>query len=430
MREDKKPPASQSKPYLQLGVAIRNGHLDSRMQVLSGVLDYALEQTCIRALFIPIRDGWLPEAQLLARLDGLITLSSAEDGWIRELSRMGLPVVDCDGSFIGKIPTVWPGHRQQIAYEFVKNLGRKTIGYIGSRSHWENNQDVTARFRSDAEQQGLDFHEFADLLQDPAIDPPRMLAGDGGVALYQFLKDLPKPAAIWCLHDELATLVWRIAEELGLHVPNDLALMGCGDHVCALHGTAGLTTLNMIGSRVGYKAAHLLHRHLTGHELLEPAMVHLVQPGATVIERLSTGGSAPGNRGVQRAWRLLEDYPKEGLTVDQMIEVSKIPRISFYKQFEKAFGISPGKAIRSSRVRKAKKCLMSSDLSITSVGRFCGFAGESDFTNFFKREVGLPPKTWRLQTLAAVPEGNHQPRIVTAVAPPSNSGGSGGGLFE
>jgi len=409
MREDKKSADNLTKPYFQLGVAIRNGHLDSRMQVLNGVLDYALEQTHVRALLIPIRDQWLPEEQLLARLDGLITLSSPEDGWIRELSRMGLPVVDCDGSFIGEVPTVWPGHRQQIAYEFVKNLGRKTVGYIGSRSDWENAHALNARFRSDAEQQGLDFHEFADLLQDPAVDPSRLLAGDGGEALQRFLKDLPKPAAIWCLHDELATLVWRIAEELGIHVPNDLALMGCGDHVCALHGSAGLTTLNMIGSRVGYEAAHLLHGHLTGHALLEPAMVHLVQPGATVIERISTGGSAPGNRGVQRAWRLLEDYPKEGLTVDQMIEVARVSRIRFYKQFEKAFGISPGKAIRHSRVRKAKRHLMSSDMPIASIGRVCGFAGESDFSNFFKREVGLPPQVWRLQATSPLPAENHPP---------------------
>jgi LacI family transcriptional regulator len=393
---------NSTKPYFQLGVAIRNGHLHSRMQVLTGVLDYALENPRIRVLFIPIRDGWLPDEPLSARLDGLITVAGQEDHWVVELNRQGLPVIDCEGSFIKALPTVWPGDRHRIAFDFVKDLGRKSVGYLGPGTADRDGLSMGLRFGGEAELQGLGFHEFSDLPQDPALDPACMLAGDVGAGLRKFLENLPKPAAIWCLHDELATLVWRVAEELGIQVPNDLALVGCGDHPCALHGSAGLTTLDLLGSQVGYEAARQLHGHLKGAALLEPTMVHLVQAGAPVIERASTGGCGLGNRGVQRAWRLLEDYPKEGLTVEQMIGVSNISRISFYKEFKKAFGILPGKAIRHSRVRKAKQFLVGSDMSIANVGRSCGFVGESDFTNFFKREVGMPPKAWRARALSSM----------------------------
>jgi AraC-like DNA-binding protein len=102
---------------------------------------------------------------------------------------------------------------------------------------------------------------------------------------------------------------------------------------------------------------------------------------------------------------LLEEYPNEGLTVESLIEESKISRISFYKEFERTFGMSPGKAIRVSRTRKAKQFLLSTDMPISQVGRACGFTGESEFSNFFKRETGQAPKDWRKNSVEAWTHG-------------------------
>jgi DNA-binding LacI/PurR family transcriptional regulator len=385
--------------HFHVGVAIRNEHLPSRSHIYDGVLDFALERSRIRAFLLPIRDGNRPRESVLARLDGLITVSDPKDGWIREVATRGLPVVDCHGAFRRKICTVWSGHPQLIAYDFTKSLGRRAIGYVGTRGIDEEWPGLRAHISADAQRLGLEFSEFFDIEQDPSDEPWHMLEEDREEPLQEFLRLLPKPAAVWCLTDELAVLVWRVADQLGLHVPNDLALMGCGDHPCAIHGTAGLTSLNLSGNRVGFEAARLLYDHLTGSVKLDPTAVHLISTGASVIERSSTGGSSPANRGVHRAWRLLEDYPREGLTVDTLIEVSKVPRISFYKQFKKTFGMSPGTGIRMSRIRKAKMLLAGSDMSISKVARQCGFSGESDFSNFFKREVGIPPQIWRLPPL-------------------------------
>jgi len=98
---------------------------------------------------------------------------------------------------------------------------------------------------------------------------------------------------------------------------------------------------------------------------------------------------------------LMEEYPEDGLTVEFLIKESKLPRISFYKEFERTFGMPPGKAIRVARTRKAKQHLFGTDLQISQIGRLCGFSGESEFSNFFRRETGKTPMEWRRDARAS-----------------------------
>ena len=214
----------------------------------------------------------------------------------------------------------------------------------------------------------------------------------------------------------MAALIWRKADRMGIHVPEEIALLGVGDHPCAVFSTPGITTLRIPEARLGQEAARLVHMQLCGKETLASEFVSHPEPGVVVIERVSTGGTNPITRSIYRAWRLLENYPPEGLTVENLIEESKVSRVAFYKQFEKAFGMPPGKAIRMARARKAKEFLLSTDMPISEVGALCGFSGESEFCNFFKRETGHAPKVWRKQSHG--PFGNNVNDAHLPPAPP------------
>lgn len=380
---------------VNLGVMLREEHLRSRMQIFDGVMDYCLEQPNLKAFLIPLGKDSAPDPEILGLVDGLVTWALPGDQWIKDLWLSGVPLVNCNNAFLKETPTISPGRTQVLSYQYLKNLGRKNIGHIALTEQDDEYAREMESLRQVAEKDCLRIKTFRGVKTDPGLHPEHLLLGRGEEELERFLKEIPKPASIWCVHDEMAALVWKKAEQLGIRVPDELALFGFGDHPCAVHSTPGITTIKIHGARLGYEAAKLIHGHLSDGAPLDAKTPFFLQPEACVIERLSTGGSNPIHRKIQRAWRLMEEYPEDGLTVEFLIKESKLPRISFYKEFERTFGMPPGKAIRVARTRKAKQHLFSTDLQISQIGRLCGFSGESEFSNFFRRETGKTPMEWR-----------------------------------
>lgn len=380
---------------LKIGVVIRDAHLKSRMRVFEGASAYALEHSGISVFLIPSRNDTPPDREALARVDGLILWAAPGDLWVRDVWVAGTPVVNCNDAFIGVVPTVSNCGAHHRAFDFLLSLGRHTIGYVASAEVGAGCPDGAERFNKRARLHGLKPYHFDRVRKDPALHPEQILTGKDEPELEGFLTGLPKPAALWCSHDEMAMLVWMKAGELGIRVPGEIAIMGYGDHPCAMHGALGLTTVELNGNLLGFEAARLIHDHLRRRLRLTESFLVAPEPGAMIIERASTGGTNPSNRGIQKAWRLLEKYPDEGITVKQLVRASRVSRATFYEQFAKAFGLSPGKAIRNARLRKAKEFLASTDMSIRQIGNRCGFSIDGTFSNFIRRETGMTPAALR-----------------------------------
>ncbi|MBQ6884201.1 MAG: helix-turn-helix domain-containing protein [Clostridia bacterium] len=67
----------------------------------------------------------------------------------------------------------------------------------------------------------------------------------------------------------------------------------------------------------------------------------------------------------------------------------------FRHLFTEHFGISPNSYLTNQRINHAKRLLKSSDASITDIAYDCGFNSSSQFTNIFKKYVGITPKEYR-----------------------------------
>ncbi|GAA5120628.1 substrate-binding domain-containing protein [Luteolibacter yonseiensis] len=387
---------------LRIGVLLREEYLKSRRDIMDGVINYCLENSGLMAFFLPLKSGEPPSPALLSKIHGFVTWAAPGDRWLPDMWSASIPVVNCNDAHSGAVPCVSAGNTHEIAGGYLKSLERRTIGCVTTSRHaadWPGTLLPANGVHSISG--NFDIRVFTNVSRDPGRFPEHMLCGEGEEELEEFLRDLPKPASLWCVHDEMAALVWRKADELGIHVPNEIAIVGFGDHPCAVHSTPGITTLRLPGYNLGYEAAKRLHHQFTGTEELTATTRYLPLTTGDIIERFSTGGYHQINRGMQRAWRLLEEYPDDGLTVEHLIEHARISRAGFYKEFEKAFNISPGKAIRNSRIKKARKYLLNSNIPISVVGKRCAFHAESEFCNFFKRETGETPMEWRNNHLFA-----------------------------
>jgi DNA-binding LacI/PurR family transcriptional regulator len=94
-----------------------------------------------------------------------------------------------------------------------------------------------------------------------------------------------RPRALVCANDEIALGAVTAAEELGLAVPDDVAVTGWDDVMAARHSRPGLTTVRQPMRELGSWAARRLHRRLEGdpsgprHEVLPTQLVRRASCG-------------------------------------------------------------------------------------------------------------------------------------------------------
>ncbi len=67
----------------------------------------------------------------------------------------------------------------------------------------------------------------------------------------------------------------------------------------------------------------------------------------------------------------------------------------FRHLFAERFGLSPYAYLTSQRIEHAKRLLKNSDSSITDIAFDCGFNSSSQFSNIFKKYIGVTPKEYK-----------------------------------
>jgi LacI family transcriptional regulator len=166
--------------------------------------------------------------QMLARrVDALILASTQSDAdSLRRVQEQGLPYVLLDrkmsglaANFVG-IDDVAAGN---LATTHLIEIGCKTIAHIGG-SNVSTALDRQAGYSEALAKQGLGL-------------PPEYIvkwghdAGDatGYNGMKQLLQLSPRPDGVFCCNDPIAMGAMRAILEVGLRIPKDIAVVGCGN---------------------------------------------------------------------------------------------------------------------------------------------------------------------------------------------------------
>jgi LacI family transcriptional regulator len=110
---------------------------------------------------------------------------------------------------------------------------------------------------------------------------------DSRKAALRLLRAAPRPTAVVCHNELLAPGVYKAARELGLHIPDDLSVVGFGDFVVAQALEPELTTVAIPNQEMGAAATELLISVVEGSE--QPAPTHLTLMGQLRVR----GSTAP-----------------------------------------------------------------------------------------------------------------------------------------
>jgi AraC-like DNA-binding protein len=97
---------------------------------------------------------------------------------------------------------------------------------------------------------------------------------------------------------------------------------------------------------------------------------------------------------------IILDNPGADFSVESLAEIAAMSRSAFAERFAHSFGRSPMSFVNHVRMQRAAQLLSVENASVDEVARTVGFSSRSHFSRAFKDHSGLPPVTFRAESLA------------------------------
>jgi LacI family transcriptional regulator len=212
---------------------------------------------------LPERQRSHLESLQARRVDGVIVASSfLKDPSVQELRRQKGPYVlvnrfsdDGEDPFVGSDDLLGG----QLATEHLIELGHTRIGHLAGKPIVS-----TGVLRRRGYLAAL---AHADLPADPGLIVESGYTEEGGVdAARRLLSIDDPPTAVFAVTDMVALGVARVARQMGLRIPQDLAIVGYNDIPLASRVSPGLTTMRVPIQEFGSVAVRLLLEQLGSPE--------------------------------------------------------------------------------------------------------------------------------------------------------------------
>lgn len=223
-------------------------------------------------------EGYLAVLPLGSSLEGLIVISLPIDGQsAHRLVKHGLEAVSIEytAPSISSVEIDDYGGGKMAA-RYLVSKGHRSCGFVGDLDPPDYAVRPVIRrlegYRAGLQEAGFDLPDEYIRSSPYRQVPTRQAAHE--------LLSLPKPpTAIFAAADIQAIVIWKIARELGLHIPGDLAIIGFDDLDMADY--IGLTTIRQPLDDSGRLAAELL---LTRMADSSRPFQHIQLP-LTIVER-------------------------------------------------------------------------------------------------------------------------------------------------
>lgn len=355
------------------------------------------------AAFGQERRDWLLRLITPADIEGACSLDGydgviariADTRTCQALARCRKPVVDVFSHFEGTgFVRVETDHTRvgRLAAEYFLTKGYESFAYCGfsGTAYSDTRRDA---FVARLAQEGRDcavygqdeppddsvvFNETPDSPKDPR-------------ALTRWFRTLKFPTAVFCANDLRALQLLQIANESGIDVPRDAAILGVdNDALLCTFSTPPLSSIDPNAFGVGRAAARLLQAAMDDPPRKKSRPPFRVAPGE-LIERASTEHHPVSPTWFAEALVHIDRNISRPISAADVVDAAGKSSTAVEKRFRAAFGMSVGKYILSMKMKEAARLLSEGRLSVKEVAARTGFNSPQYFCRSFRAYFGRSP---------------------------------------
>jgi LacI family transcriptional regulator len=367
---------------LSIGLFLPGGH-GFFSDVMMGVKEFARNRWAIE-----MGSGY-DNAQGLTsdwRPDGMLLSCYGGGDWQGLISRVNVPVVLIGGDALPQYPRVLSDDHAigRVAGDYFIQRTFRNYAYCGYDQAWSHRRE----------------RGYREVLTAAGFEPKALRAAGGQMhvrnvsrLLADWVRQLPKPVAVFCCHDRVARFVSNACAYAGIAVPDDVSILGVDNDPfeCDLT-TPPISSIMGSARRLGYQAAELLEKLISG---AAPPKAPLLIAPAGVEERGSSDLYAIDDPDVLAALRYIRAHADSPMSVDAVAKGAIITRRMLERKFLKLLNRSPRMEILRAHIECAKDLLIHTNDSALQVALGSGFLSGSKFSEIFKRETGLTPSAFR-----------------------------------
>ena len=325
------------------------------------------------------------------RVDGVI-IQSGDLKQKRILRKLNIPVVNIsEEKGVNSIfPKVTQNNRRiaRLAADHLIGLGLKNLAYHGIQDRWYSAERLHG-FKQAANEAHFSCKSFC--LPHTARDA---LWNERYDLIKRWLKTLPLPVGLFAVNDYRALIVLSACHEIGLRVPDDVAVVGAdNDLMVCEFSTPTLTSVCVNAHRMGFEAASLLNRLMHGEP--PPRNPILIDP-IEVLARESTNVLHVDDPVVKRAIQFMQQHFSEAFKMDVVAKAVGVSRRSLEMRFRAERKTSPAEHLANLRVTKAKAMLADNNCKKNSeIARSCGFGTGKNMSASLRRLLNASPNDFR-----------------------------------
>lgn len=331
------------------------------------------------------------------RGDGIIARIE-DQGMAGKLRQLGCPVVDVLGneklSGIPSFDTDAVAVARMTA-EFFMHAGFRHFAFIGYPGIPFSDRRAAAFCRL-LDEQGHEVRVLARHAKGPRPRNIQAIEREGiGTErdIARWLRLQPRPLAVLACNDVRSQQILTACRELGLRVPEDIAVMGVDndDVLCSLCDPP-LSSVEPDTERLGYEAAALLAKLMKGAKV---GLADTQIPPVRIVERASTDTVAIEDPITTQAIRFIRDKVGKGIAVKDVVSEVKRSRTDLEQRFRRWLKTSVRAEIVRRRMERVCSLLRQTKLHLPEIARETGFSSTAHLCRVFRKRFRQTPIEYR-----------------------------------
>lgn len=306
--------------------------------------------------------------------------------------KAGIPVVNVWMHSPTKgLPSLFPdfGTVGAMAAEHLMGRGFRQFGYLGLTR--DARRDQCDGFLGALKREGFPctIHRFSNKAHIANANKwEAFVAGLGA-----WIETWTLPIGIHVHADLTCRYLIEACHSKGLHVPQDVAIVGTSNEVIICTSSPPtLTSIDLGFGLIGYRAAALLDRLMDGEP--PPPEPVLLAP-KELVPRQSTDSFSVDDPLVSQALRYIAEHSHKPMQVNNVAAAVAITRRSLERRFRKSLNHSIAEEITRLRLERAKRRLVETDDSMNVVAENSGFSDANHFYKAFLRVEDISPTKYR-----------------------------------